>query len=216
MTTRAQLSQERSRQRREELLTAAISLFAEGGSRAVTHRAVARRAGLPPATTTYYFASIDDLLRDALRDHIQRWRTTLESLTAAERPARLTVEDLTPSFEAIFAARGPAAVALELSIYLVATRDDALRSEAASALGDLEDLIAVWLGVLGVEDGRRLAGAVLTVVVGIAMRRQAGVHPEQEEALRMSETIRDLVAAHLLGREQIDALIGERLNPSLE
>ena len=50
--------------------TATIELFAEGGSRMVTHRAVARRAGLPPATTTYYFASIEDLLREALAAHI--------------------------------------------------------------------------------------------------------------------------------------------------
>src|SRR5688572_23024346 len=50
MATRAQLAQGRSRQRREELLAAAIELFAEGGSRAATHRAVARPAGLPPAT----------------------------------------------------------------------------------------------------------------------------------------------------------------------
>ena len=58
MATRAQLTQGRSRQRRDELLAATIELFAEGGSRAVTHRAVARRAGLPPATTTYYFSSM--------------------------------------------------------------------------------------------------------------------------------------------------------------
>ena len=44
MTSRAQLTQERSRQRRGELLAAAIELFAEGGARAITHRAVAARA----------------------------------------------------------------------------------------------------------------------------------------------------------------------------
>lgn len=216
MTTRAQLSQDRSRQRRQELLAAAISLFAEGGSRAVTHRAVARRAGLPAATTTYYFASIEDLLREALREHIVRWRSTLVTLAGVDPDGRLTPEDLTPSFEAIFAARGPAAVAVELSIFLVATRDDALREEAAGALRDLEDLVVLWLGMLGVEDARRLAGAVLAVVVGVAMRRQAGVFSEQEEALRTSETVRDLVAAHLLGRERTDVLIGEQLKPSLE
>ncbi|MFI5426371.1 TetR/AcrR family transcriptional regulator [Aeromicrobium sp. UC242_57] len=65
MVERAQLSQERSRARREALLDAAIDLFAEGGSRAITHRAVAARAGLPSATTTYYFESIDELIRAA-------------------------------------------------------------------------------------------------------------------------------------------------------
>lgn len=213
MATRAQLSQERSRQRREELLTAAISLFAEGGSRAVTHRAVARRAGLPPATTTYYFASIEELLREALREHLLRWRSTLESLTGIDVPTTdISLAAVAPTFEAIFAARGPRAVALELSIYLAATHDEALREEAAAALRDLESLVARWLGMLGLDDAERLAGAVTSVVVGVAMRRQAGLFTEQQEARRMGETIRDLVAAHVLGDERAERVIAERLD----
>jgi len=46
MTTRARLSQNRSRLRRERLLDSAIALFAEGGARGITHRGVASKAGL--------------------------------------------------------------------------------------------------------------------------------------------------------------------------
>ena len=56
MVTSAAPSQRRSRARREALLRAAVALLAEGGVRAVTHRAVADRAGVPLAATTYYFA----------------------------------------------------------------------------------------------------------------------------------------------------------------
>ena len=217
MTTRAQLSQERSRQRRDELVAAAIELFAEGGARAVTHRAVARRAGLPPATTTYYFASIEELLREALRDHIGRWRASLDSLAGFDAgPRTLRVSDVTPTIVGVFAARGPEVAALELSIYLAATRDEALRDEAAGALRSFEQLTIGWLTVLGVPTPERLAGALLTAVAGTALRRQSGLYSETEEAERMSETLRDLVGAHLLGRDVIDGALAKATGASLD
>lgn len=50
-------------------MSAAAELLAEGGFEAVRHRAVARRAGLPLASTTYYFSSLDDLMARAV-EHI--------------------------------------------------------------------------------------------------------------------------------------------------
>lgn len=41
-------------------------MLCEGGFDAVRHRAVARRAGLPLASTTYYFSSLDDLIAKAV------------------------------------------------------------------------------------------------------------------------------------------------------
>lgn len=213
MTTRAQLTQERSRLRREELLTAAISLFAEGGARAVTHRAVARRAGLPPATTTYYFASIEELLRDALREHIARWRSTLAALAGLETPPEnVDLDSVAPTFEAVFAARGPEAVAVELSIYLASTHDPALREEAGEALSDLEGLIALWLSILGLTDTSRVAPTVLTLIVGTAMRRQARLYTEAEEAAQLDWAIRALVAAELAGPDEVSQIVSEKLN----
>jgi DNA-binding transcriptional regulator YbjK len=52
--------------RRHALVRAAAELLSEGGFDAVRHRAVARRAGLPLASTTYYFSSLDDLLVQAV------------------------------------------------------------------------------------------------------------------------------------------------------
>ncbi|RYY43932.1 MAG: TetR family transcriptional regulator, partial [Actinomycetales bacterium] len=59
---RARLSQERSRVRRDQLITAAATLFAEGGTKAVTHRSVSEAADVPLATVSYYFASIEQLV----------------------------------------------------------------------------------------------------------------------------------------------------------
>ncbi|MEU4328512.1 TetR/AcrR family transcriptional regulator [Nonomuraea dietziae] len=58
-------TQPRGLRRRAALLAAAVDLLTEGGFAAVTHRAVAQRAQLPLAATTYYFTSRDHLLAEA-------------------------------------------------------------------------------------------------------------------------------------------------------
>ena len=55
--------------RRCALVSAAADLLCEGGFDAVRHRAVARRAGLPLASTTYYFSSLEDLIAKAV-EHV--------------------------------------------------------------------------------------------------------------------------------------------------
>lgn len=49
--------QQRAQRRYDTLLQAAVELLEAGGLRAVSHRAVADRAGVPLAATTYYFRS---------------------------------------------------------------------------------------------------------------------------------------------------------------
>lgn len=52
--------------RRTSILTAAADLTLSRGLGAVSHRAVAERAGVPLAATTYYFTSRDDLVAGGL------------------------------------------------------------------------------------------------------------------------------------------------------
>ena len=52
--------------RRRALITAAADLLRDNGIDAVRHRAVAQRAGLPLASTTYYFSSLEDLIARAV------------------------------------------------------------------------------------------------------------------------------------------------------
>ena len=55
-----------AQRRRAALLDAAAELAAEIGAGAVTHRAVAARAGVPLSTTSYFFGSIDELVTEGL------------------------------------------------------------------------------------------------------------------------------------------------------
>ena len=73
-----------------EIGRAAADLIAEGGVEALTHRAVAARAGVAVGTTTRYFATIDDLRRHALEFLAERVESDLaelaDGLAAAEDP----------------------------------------------------------------------------------------------------------------------------------
>lgn len=75
--------------RRQSLVAAAAELLVEGGFDAVRHRAVAERAGLPLASTTYYFASLDELVTAAVEQYarveLDRGRALLEALPAERR-----------------------------------------------------------------------------------------------------------------------------------
>src|ERR1700756_5424675 len=75
--------------RRHALISAAAALLSEGGFDAVRHRAVARRAGLPLASTTYYFSSLDDLLVQAVEfigtQEADQLRARLAKLTRRRR-----------------------------------------------------------------------------------------------------------------------------------
>ncbi|WP_229051772.1 TetR/AcrR family transcriptional regulator [Aeromicrobium sp. Leaf350] len=197
MASRAQLSQARSRARRDELLAAAIDLFAEGGARAVTHRAVAARAGLPPATTTYYFASIEELVREALSTHITSWVATLEALADVEIDPRLDLGTASDFVTSIFATRSPEKAGTELAIYLAAARDPELREAAADALRALEDLAVRFFDRLGVQAPREVAAQTVALIAGIALRRQSGPYDDAEEARLLTTAIGHLVAAHL-------------------
>lgn len=76
--------------RRQELVTAAAGLLRSGGFDAVRHRAVAERAGLPLASTTYYFGSLEELVTAAVertgRDELAEGRRQLDQLGAGPMP----------------------------------------------------------------------------------------------------------------------------------
>ncbi len=72
--------------RRTALLEATLRVVARDGPHAASHRAVAAEAGVPLGSTTYYFASREDMLVEALRhaalSETERVRARLAALTA--------------------------------------------------------------------------------------------------------------------------------------
>lgn len=82
--------------RRQALVSAAAELLSEGGFDAIRHRAVAERAGMPLAATTYYFSSLEDLITAAVekegRAELAAGRQRLEALAEQHRSIDLVVE----------------------------------------------------------------------------------------------------------------------------
>lgn len=84
--------------RRHELVSAAAALLHEGGLEAVTHRTVARRAGVALASTTYYFSSRDDLIASTVEHigmlEVARLRARVAGLSRRRRTAGTTADML--------------------------------------------------------------------------------------------------------------------------
>jgi DNA-binding transcriptional regulator YbjK len=82
--------------RRYALVKAAAELLCQGGFEAVRHRAVARRAGLPLASTTYYFSSLDDLIASAVAHigtmEVAQLRAQLATVSRRRRSADTTAD----------------------------------------------------------------------------------------------------------------------------
>ena len=75
--------------RRDRIVAACIEVIAESGVDGTSHRRVAAAAGVPLGSTTYYFASRDDLLRAAFTRFADtvadRFRARLERVAPGDR-----------------------------------------------------------------------------------------------------------------------------------
>jgi AcrR family transcriptional regulator len=134
--------------RRTALLDAAISVLAEEGSRALTHRAIDRRLDLPLGSTANYFAT-----RDALLLAIGHRLLELDLATVAipEGPidkadaADLIVEQLVHWLTPEIRRRQLA----HLELVLQSSRDAGLRAAVGRARGDFIDATAQALAATG-------------------------------------------------------------------
>jgi DNA-binding transcriptional regulator YbjK len=69
----------KSEHRRRLILEATLRLVAKEGIRGVKHRSVAKEAGVPLASTTYYFKDIEELISDAFMLFAENSQKNLES-----------------------------------------------------------------------------------------------------------------------------------------
>ncbi|MER7948500.1 TetR family transcriptional regulator [Streptomyces sp. NPDC096079] len=117
-------------ERRERIVDAALAVVGRSGIGGLSHRTVAAEADVPLGSTTYHFASLDELLVAVLRKANEGFGRLLH-----EHPA-LTDPD-TPLATALARLLGEwlggdrARVELEYELYLTALRRPALRPVAA-------------------------------------------------------------------------------------
>jgi DNA-binding transcriptional regulator YbjK len=214
MATKLAPSQERSRQRRDDLLRAAIKLIAEGGPKAVTHRAVAAAAGLPPATTTYYFDSILELTEEALRLHVIERVAELQALADAARTDTATAEEVAWLFIQSFADRSHQSAIAQYEVYLEAARNPALRQTVAEALDAFERLAETVLTAVGARHPARAAGAFVALIDGFTLHNLARPRPSGYDVDGLFEAMRALLIAQVASESELDRW-SERLRQPL-
>ncbi len=190
--------------RRAELLEAAIHLIGAHGLDGVTHRAVAAEAGVPAASTSYYFRSKDELIDEALHTlatrEIERLRERRDALGAGAAD----LETLTDGAErldrgAADAARAASRCSPSTSCSSRRPADPEARDILAAWKDGTDDLAETAMRTLGAADVQTAAILLVCAIDGLRLRLMASGH----EPLRGPE-LRAVVRALLVG------LVGER------
>ncbi|KYG10515.1 TetR family transcriptional regulator, partial [Sorangium cellulosum] len=113
--------------RRERLVATALDVIAEHGVAGASHRSIARAADVPLGSTTYHFASIDDLLAAAFTRHAEaaasRFEARMRAACGREAAVELLVEHLTADLLG-----SPRDLVLSVELYVAAARRPALRA----------------------------------------------------------------------------------------
>ena len=159
--------------RREEILRAALRLIGSRGMHHVTHRDVAAEAGVPLGSTTYYFATKEELLTEALRLFVAEEQARLHA--AAERfqgvhagPA--VVADAIAAEIGNTATR-PVEQVAQFELYLEATRTPALAEEAKACFAAYEEIAVAALRAAGAKDPDALAPLFIGLIEGLMFRQ---------------------------------------------
>jgi TetR/AcrR family transcriptional regulator, regulator of biofilm formation and stress response len=148
--------------RREQVVRAAVDLVREEGPGALSHRAVAQRAGVPLAATTYYVGGLDDLAAAAGAGLVDAWVAHAEQVLArsagATDPAGVVVEALLPPGD-------DAAVAAHYELLLAARQVPALAAALRVGRDRLDAVLAALLAAVVPQAGWS-APMVLAVLDG--------------------------------------------------
>jgi TetR/AcrR family transcriptional regulator, regulator of biofilm formation and stress response len=180
--------------RREQILDATLRVIGRSGRESVTHRAVAEEAGVPLGSTTYYFDSRDDLLRQALEHvaahEVERYGQLGEELRAVKTPRELADRLIS---ELVAAAEDRIAYIAEYELWLEAGRRPELR-EAAQGWCDAEQRsVAGALEALGSSDPRADASLIVAALDGLGERVLAREEDPAKAAAEFRPELRRLI-----------------------
>lgn len=178
---------QRSLERRDALVRAAVEVAAEQGTAGVTHRAVTERAGLPLASASYFWTSISDLAAEALETSVAAHTEALDSLAAALAGEAHTPDEVGAAVAAATQPRLPETLA-QFEAYLSAARTPEMRPAVTASIAAFERVAAAALAAAGLPDPDAAAAAFLALTDGNALHHLArGVTgAEATEPLRVA------------------------------
>jgi len=153
------------------------------GFAGATQRSIAAEAGVPPASTHYFFDSVEHLIREAatqyLLERVAFYEAQLDVFAASDRSPATACKELAR----LFGELSTEARAAQFEIYLNAPRQPELQQTVLDAIARLEALAARLLETMAVPEPETWAKAFLAVGDGFAVRGVAGspVAPEVVE-----------------------------------
>ncbi|TCP47333.1 TetR family transcriptional regulator [Tamaricihabitans halophyticus] len=198
-------TQARSREKRERLLRAASELVTEGGTRALTHRAVSARAGLPPAAAGYYFRTQWDLRAETLRHNIaERIEAVREVLQRAAAAASDPVELSRNVAEGLVAIPSDV-MKVRYEFYVEASRDAALREVVSEAARSLDAVAVPLLRSLGIADPDEAARSFFAVGDGFAFHRLIAPRDQNEEIEQLQKALLGVFHVYTSDRPTFEA-----------
>ncbi|MFD1145829.1 TetR/AcrR family transcriptional regulator [Saccharothrix hoggarensis] len=126
----------RGERRRRAILEATLRVVERDGVAGVSHRSVAREAGVPTTSTTYYFATLDDLLIATLTWSADQMASSFRKVPPTQAAVARFLAD------AVGAHRGRTLAEYEL--YLLAARRPELRPAARRWLELITEAVGPW------------------------------------------------------------------------
>lgn len=148
--------------RRQRIIDAAIRVVSARGIDALSHRAVAAEADVPLGSTTYHFASKDDLLVAALRQETDDWLGRVEQWERSLAPGA-SLADALAELIGETVATGRTWLCTEYELYLAALRHESVRPVATECVDGLVTILrrrtddeATARALAGLTDGMML------------------------------------------------------------
>ncbi len=170
----------RGERAKRALVDATLAVIERDGISGVTHRSVTGEAGLPASSAAYHFASINDLLEQALlwADHqaaeaLSRIKSDPDPVAAF---SRWLVRDFTEQRARLIA---------EYELFLYAARVETMRPAAGRWLADLRELVSGW------TTDARATGTISAYVDGLLLQSLVSGAPPDADAVEA--TIRGLL-----------------------
>lgn len=169
--------------RRELLLEAAIRVIAEHGAAALTHRSAAAAAGVPVASASYHFPSIDEFRLECYQRSGERLELALAEVVEYTEQNPEEIPERFGEFVDSLVSEHRVDMVTVVEMYAAAIHDARLRPVIESFAALTAELLGRYLG--SAEQGRAIGEAA----GGMALTRLAiGGNPDE-----LAATVADMV-----------------------
>ncbi len=174
--------------RKRAIINAAAELLMENGPSGLTHRAVAKRAGVSLGSTTQYFASLDELREIALNHIAQEIDAELDRIA----PLFVDVDSASAQAASIMAEflNDPRQVQREIALINAGTSNPAMRDLAGLWFDRLVELLSEHIG-------HEQATAIALYLDGLTIH--AALHRSPIDEAQVANTIRYLATMPISG-----------------